>query len=243
MGLDGVPSDAPPGARAGAAIAAERLLFLWLSPSFPVGAFAYSQGLEMAAEHGFVRSRADLQDWLSALIHHGSLRTDLIILSAAHRGTNARDREGLVAVNELACALQPSAERHLETTQQGGSFLTAIAGAWTTPEFATVRRWLEGPVAYPVAVALAAAAHGIPRALVLDAYAFAWATALTSAAIRLSIIGQTDAQRILAALATDLSTAARAAETRTLDDIGTATFSADLCSLEHETQYSRLFRS
>ena len=241
MGLDGTTLAQTAGMQPN--VAAERLLFVWLSPSFPVGAFAYSQGLEMAVERGFVTSRATLQDWLAALIAHGSLHNDLLLLAAAHRCTTARDATALQAANALACALQPSAERYLEATQQGGSFLSAIAGAWSNSAFAEARAWLEGAVSYPIAVGIAAAAHGISAAATADAYAFAWVSTLTSAAIRLSVVGQSDAQSVIAALAQPLTDAGLRATTQTLDDIGGAAFSADLASLEHETQYSRLFRS
>jgi urease accessory protein len=230
-------------AAASSSIAAERLLFVWLSPSFPVGSFAYSQGLEMAVERGLVTARASLQDWLLALIEHGSLRNDLIFVAAAHCCATARDATGLRAANALACALQPSAERYLEATQQGGSFLSAIAGAWSNVTFAEVRSLLDGAVSYSIAVGIATAAHAISVAATADAYAFAWASNLTSAAIRLSVVGQSDAQAVIANMGAALSLAARRALTHTLDDLGGAAFSADLASLEHETQYSRLFRS
>ncbi len=238
----------PDGATACAATGApERLLFVWLTPSFPVGAYAYSQGLEMAVERELVTSRATLEDWLAALVAHGALRNDLIMLTVAHRCTASRAQAALLAANALACALQPSAERYLETTQQGGSFLTAISGAWSTAMFDETRGWLAGavvsPVSYPVAVGIAAAAHGISLAPTTEAFAFAWASNVTSAAIRLSVVGQSDAQAVIASLAGALSDAALRAQTQTLDDVGGAAFSADLASLEHETQYSRLFRS
>jgi urease accessory protein len=239
MGLDSGPL--ADGTTSG--IAGERLLFVWLSPSFPVGAFAYSQGLEMAVERGLVTSRATLQDWMSALIAHGALRNDLIFLAAAYQAVTTRNNTSLVSINALACALQPSAERYLEATQQGGSFLTAIAGAWSNDAFTNASAQLDGTVAYPIAVGVASAAHGISLTSALEAFAFAWAGTLTSAAIRLSAIGQTEAQSVIAALANDLSSAARHAHTQALDQIGGAAFSADLASLEHETQYSRLFRS
>ncbi len=241
MGLDGTTSAGP--LTAPPYIAVERLLFIWLSPSFPVGAFAYSHGLEMAVERGFVSSRASLQEWLSALIEHGSLRNDLILLAAAHRCTTQVDFAALTAANALACALQPSAERYLEATQQGGSFLAAVAGAWSNAPFAVARAGLDGVVAYPIAVGVAAASYGIDISTTADAYAFAWASNLTSAAIRLSVVGQSDAQAVIAALAVEVSAAALRASTQTLDHLGGAAFSADLTSLEHETQYSRLFRS
>ena len=241
--LDHAQRDATEAATDVKALPFQHLLFTWLSPAFPVGAFAYSHGLEMAAERGLLASQAALQDWLSALMTQGSLHNDLLLLAHAHRVATISDPASLGEINALALALQPSAERYLETTQQGGSFLIAIAAAWPHPMLDTLRAECSGDVAYPIAVAMAAGAHGIPLTPTLQAYAFAFMTTLTSAAIRLGIVGQTGAQAIIAALAVALHDAAAFAEAGTLDDIGSATFSADLCSLEHETQYSRLFRS
>jgi len=219
------------------------LLYVWLSPSFPTGAFAYSHGLEMAAERGLLTDDAGLADWLAALIAQGSLRNDLLLLAAAHRAAIAADPAALATTNALALALQPGAERHLETTQQGGSFLSAVAAAWPHARLPGLGAALGAEVAYPIAVGVTAAAHGVPLDATLAAFAFAFAGTLTSAAIRLGLVGQTGAQATLATLSAELYSAAHAALNATLDDIGSATFSADLCSLEHETQYSRLFRS
>ena len=246
MSLDGgVPGCTETAARQAhpAAQAFQHLLFVWLSPSFPTGAFAYSHGLEMARERGLVVDRAGLQDWLHAVITQGSLRNDLIVLAAAYRAAAAHDSGALAAANVLALALQPGAERFLETTQQGGSFLLAIAAAWPHETVARHRADVRGDIAYPVAVAIAAAAHAIPLDATLGAFAFAFVGNLTSAAIRLGIVGQTNAQHVIAALAPALHATSAGALASTLDDVGSATFSADLCSLEHETQYSRLFRS
>lgn len=221
----------------------QHLLFTWLSPGFPVGAFAYSHGLEMAAERGLLKSQAALAEWISALITQGSLRNDLLLVAHAYRAAAAGQLPELASTNALALALQPSAERYLETTQQGGSFLIAVTAAWPQDDFNALRAGLVGEVAYPIAVAMAAAAHAIPLAALLDAYGFAFVSNLTSAAIRLGVVGQTAAQVTIAAVTPLLHTAALIATGGTLSDIGSATFSADLCSMEHETQYSRLFRS
>jgi urease accessory protein len=79
-----------------------------MSPSFPVGGFAYSHGLELAADRGRVRNRDELQAWLLDLIELGSLRNDLILLGAAWRAVAAADRSALTGINDLALALQPS---------------------------------------------------------------------------------------------------------------------------------------
>ena len=219
------------------------LLQIWLSPAFPVGAFAYSHGLEKAAEFGWVRDRATLEPWLADLIVHGGLRNDLILLASAWTAIAAGDDKALAETAELSVAFQPSAERHLETTQQGRSFLSQISTAWPCEAVATLASAAPSGVGYSVAVGVVSAGHAIPLAPTLSAYGLAYIGNLVAAAIRLSVIGQTDGQRIIAALLPAVEDAALVAATATLDDLGGAAFRSDIASLAHETQYTRLFRS
>ena len=106
-----------------------------------------------------------------------------------------------------------------------------------------MRAGLVGDVAYPVAVGIAAAAHGIALTATLEAYLVATTTSLASALVRLAVIGQTDGQRLIASLTTALTALARYASTATLDDIGGAAFGSDLAAIAHETQETRMFRS
>lgn len=230
------------GGRGTAHADAAQLLRIWLSPSFPVGAFAYSHGLEAAVARGLVSSANDLGDWIAALIEQGSLRNDLILLAEAWRAANAGDTGKLRELNAFAVAFQPSAERYLEATQQGGSFAATISAAWPCDAIESLRKH-EKPIAYPVAVGAAAAGHANTLADAIPAYALAFAMNLVSAAIRLSVIGQTDGQRVIARLMPVIAAQSAKAEAATLDDLGGAAFSNDLASLEHETLYSRLFRS
>jgi urease accessory protein len=218
-------------------------LLVWLSPAFPVGAFAYSHGLEKAVEKGLVNDRATLAAWFEDLISLGSLRNDLILLAAAWRAATLQNAAELSEVAELAAALQPSAERRLETITQGGSFLLQIDAAWPCAAVALLRAAHTGDVVYPVAVGVAAAGHTLALAPTLLGYGMGFVGNLLSASIRLSVIGQTDGQRLTAALLPQLQDAATRAADSTLDDIGSATFAADLASMQHETQYTRLFRS
>lgn len=218
-------------------------LFVWLSPSFPVGSFAYSHGLELAADRGWIGNAAGVEAWFDDLLALGSLRNDLILLANAWRSVAGGALSALAATNDLALALQPSAERRLEAVTQGNAFMSALNSAWTCEPMAQVAQALAGDVAYCVAVGAATAAHGVDLDGALHAYAIAFVGTLASAAIRLSLVGQTDAQRVIARLMPAIETAAREAGTATLDDIGSATLRSDLASLAHETQYSRLFRS
>jgi urease accessory protein len=215
-------------------------LFAWLSPGFPVGAYAYSHGLEWAAEDSDITDEASLLAWLTDTLAHGAGRNDAILLAHAHRALH--DRAALAAVNELALALAPSQELRLETAQQGRSFLDAALAAWPHPDLTKAADGIT-EIAYPIALGLAAAAHGIPLAATLPAFVLAFAQNLVSAAIRSAPIGQTAGMRTITALTPLVQAIADEAETLTLDDIGSATFRADLGSFRHETQYTRLFRS
>lgn len=222
---------------------AQSLLFVWLSPAFPVGAYAYSHGLEAAVSHGRLATRRHLEDWLDALLAAGSIRNDMILVCEAWRRANASDGPGLAEVNALALALQPSAERYLETSQQGNAFVAAVSAAWPCASLTTLRAAVEGDIAYAVAVAAATAGHGVGCTEALRAFALAVVQALVSAAIRLSVIGQTDGLRIVSTLTPAVEHAIARAAVATLDDLGGAAFAADLAALEHETLYTRLFRS
>lgn len=229
-------------AEAEAVAPAATMLFCWLSPAFPVGGYAYSHGLEWAAEAADVRDAATLSAWLATVLCEGAGRSDAILLGAAHRAVSAGDDAELVAVNDLALALAPSAELRLETAQQGRSFLSTVRATWPADRLEQAGVGLD-EVAYPVAVGLAAAAHGIGLTETARIYVTAFAANLVSAAIRLAPIGQTAGQRVLAGLAPLLAATADRAIGLDLDDVGGPTFRADLGSFRHETQYTRLFRS
>ena len=214
-------------------------LYLWLSPAFPVGAFAYSHALEWAAEAGDLDGAMALLAWLEDLCDFGGPRLDAGLFVAAHRAATAKDWAALAEVNELAVALAGSGERRLETTAQGGAFVTAARAAWPCEPLAH----LDSPVAYSVAVGAACAGHGFALPTSLPAFLTSLVANLVSAAVRLSVIGQTEGQKTLAALLPRVAALARDAEGAELASLGGCAFRSDLASLRHETQYSRLFRS
>jgi urease accessory protein len=215
----------------------------WLSPAYPVGAFSYSSGIEWAVEAGDVSDADTLQRWLAVMLAGGSGFCDAVLFVHAHRAAAAEEHEALRAVAELASALAPSKERHLETTAQGNAFIEATRAAWPAPALDRLKAAWDGAVAYPVAVGVAAAGHGIALAPALAAYLQALAANWVSAGVRLVPLGQTDGQRVLAALEPVVAATAQRALTATLDDLGSAAFRADLAGSRHETQYTRLFRS
>jgi urease accessory protein len=217
-------------------------LLAWLSPAYPVGAYAYSHGLEWAAEAGAVTDEASLAAWLVDILEHGAGHNDAILLAAAYRAATAGDHAMLAEANDLALALAPSQELRLETRQQGRSFLDATLAAWPAALLSPLAQHLDEG-AYPVAVGLAAGAHRLPLPPTLEAFLLAFMQNLVSAALRLAPIGQTGGTRVLAQLAPAITALAPEIPGLTLDDLGSATFRADLGSFLHETQYTRLFRS
>ena len=218
-------------------------LLVWLSPAFPVGAFAYSHGLEWAQEAGDVTDAATLERWLADLLRFGSARNDAVIFAVAHRAAVQRDAPALAAAAELALALASSAERRLETSTQGDAFVVAVAGSWPCEAIDLLKRSWREPVAYPVAVGVAAAGHDIALLEALEAFALGFVSNLVSAAVRLGIIGQSDGQRVIAALVSPALRLAAFAQASTLDDLGGCAFRSDLAALRHESQHTRLFRS
>ena len=218
-------------------------LMTWLSPAFPVGAFAYSSGIEWAVEAGDITDAASLNDWLAAMLAEGSGFCDGVFLAHAHRAASRRDEAALRDIAELAAALVPSRERQLETTTQGRAFIDIARAAWNCDGLEPMVTACGGATVYPVAVGVVAAAHAIPLPATMHAFLHALVSNWISAGARLVPLGQTDSQRVLALLEPVVVATAARALLASLDDLGSATFRADLASLRHETQYTRLFRS
>lgn len=211
-------------------------LMAWLSPAFPIGGFAWSSGLERAAFDGLVKDAGSLAGWLSTLLQHGALWNDAVLFAEAWR--QFEDEASLKETAELALALAGSAERFTETLSLGKAFIVA-ASAWPHPAFDR----LPKDVPLPVAVGSVAAAHGIPLDQALAAYLHAMVSQSVSAGIRLGVSGQTEGVKVLADLEGLIGGVAKNAARATTDDLGGATVQAEIASLRHETQNTRLFRS
>jgi urease accessory protein len=215
----------------------------WLSPSFPVGAFSYSSGIEWAVEAGDITDAASLRQWLSAMLTDGAGICDGIFLAHAYRAASVSDEALLAEIAELAAAFVPSRERLLETTAQGRAFIDIARAAWRNALLDRLVAACESSIVYPVAVGLVSVAHAIPLAPTVHAFFHAVTSNWISAGARLVPLGQTDSQRLLADLEPVVADTARRALAASLDDLGSATFRADIASIRHETQYTRLFRS
>ncbi|SMQ70115.1 urease accessory protein [Devosia lucknowensis] len=211
-------------------------LLTWLSPAFPVGAFAWSAGLETAIVQRKVMDRATTEDWIAGTLRHGSLKTDGILLSHAHAAH--ADASTLRELADLALALNPARERHAETLITGNAFVLASA-AWPLDEAPALPR----PCPYPIAIGSLAGAHGIDRHDTLVAFLTTAVHSQVSVAVRLVPIGQTDGLAIMAALEPHVAALATLCLNATLDDVGGVAYGADIAQMQHETLPTRIFRS
>lgn len=216
--------------------AALQKLVTWLSPAFPVGAFAWSAGLETAIAQRAVTDSTSLQNWIAGSLAHGGIRTDAILLAHAHRA--AGDAAQLQELADLGLALTPSRERWMETSLTGDAFARAAVhwGADAMPP-------LPETCPYPIAVGALAAAHGIGLADTLLAWLTATVHGQISVAVRLVPLGQSDGLRVMATLEPQVADLAAAAATAGLADIGAIAYAADIAQMRHETLEPRIFRS
>lgn len=216
--------------------AALQRLLTWLSPAFPVGAFAWSAGLETAIADRRVTDSQSLRNWIEGALAHGGIRTDAIVLAAAWAASG--DAAQLAGLADLCLALTASAERRKETLLTGDAFAIA-ARAWPADVYAA----LPDPCPYPVAVGAIAAAHGISLGDTLLGYLTAAAHSQVSVAVRLVPLGQTDGLTVMAALEPRIAALAAEAAAAALDDIGAIGYAADIAQMRHETLEPRIFRS
>ncbi len=203
-------------------------LMQWLSPAFPVGAFAYSHGLEQAVADGAINDAETLGDWIDTLITQGSGRADAVLMAVTHGAEDARQ------IDAHARAFAASAERLRETDLQGAAFCDTARAVWNID--------IQG-LTYPVAVGSAARAMNIPLQETLPLYLHAFASNLVSVAQRLMPLGQTQGQQVLAALAPAIGATVQEAAMATLDDLSATSFAADIAAMRHETLSPRIFRT
>lgn len=203
----------------------------WLSPSFPVGAFAYSHGLETAIQSGAITTADDLQTWLADVLEHGSGRNDCILLQMAHASTAP---EELKHINDTAMAFAASKERLRETQLQGAAFCQTVTAVWDHQ---------TDELTYPVAVGAAAARMGFDVTLTTQMYLHAFTSNLVSAAVRAVPLGQTEGQAVLSALTPLCKKIALNTKDPTLDDLHSTAFLSDIAAMRHETLQPRIFRT
>lgn len=204
-------------------------LVQWLSPAFPTGAFAYSHGLERVIAAGYVSDAASFEEWLRNILHHGAGWQDAVLLTQALAADADHD-----ALDALARALAPSAERLQESAEQGAALARMVSGLTARP---------LPPRMLPIAVGEAAAPLPLPPGQVAQLYLQNFAGNLVTIATRHVPLGQTKGQAVLARLLPEIEALGAKAATASLDDLGSCALAADLAALQHETQDVRIFRT
>jgi urease accessory protein len=219
-------------------------IMAWLSPAYPVGAYAYSHGLEYAVETGAVNDERSLIAWIEGIVAFGSPRVDGTLFAHAWQAVTERDDDTFRWTAERAAALRGSAELALESRQQGEAFLKTVRASTHAPELDRFVALLHGVApSYPISVAVAAALHDVPVRPALVAYIHAFAANLVSAGVRLVPLGQMAGQRAIEALRPAVLATVDACLRTRPTEIGQAASVVDWTSMKHETQYTRLFRS
>jgi urease accessory protein len=227
----------------GGAPALLRLLHL-CSPTLPIGAFAYSQGLEGAVTAGWVSDEDAAAAWITGQIGAQLATLDLPLLLRFYEawgpGPGEADALTLDAWSAFLAASRPTAELQTEDRHLGGALARVLEGL-DLPE---ARGWMgRSDVSHAALFALAARRWNVPLAAAAHGFAFAWAEAQTSAAVRLVPLGQSAGQRILVAAAAVIPAAVARALTLPDEELGASAPRLAIASARHETQYSRLFRS
>ena len=215
------------------------------SPTLPVGAYTYSQGLEWAVDSGQLRSEADIARWIGDLLDHGIGRYEGPLVACAMAAWAAGDDAELARLNADFLASRETAELRAETAQMGWSLVRLLS---ELPAFATLPGWRERLLSliepgFPLAWSAAATAWEVPPRDALVAYLWAWLENQVMAAVKAVPLGQSAGQRLLAELGAHIPAVADAAIALPEDDWSGFMPGLALASSRHELQYSRLFRS
>ncbi len=223
--------------------AASLLKLIWLaSPALPVGGFSYSEGLEAAVEAGLVGNEAQAGDWLVDQLQLGQARSDLAVLAQAVPAWRERNFARVRELNDWLLQTRETHELRLQTEQMGRSLLEWLRND-AQAEQLPLAQCAALPPSYPVAFALAASTSAASTGEIVLACAFGWAENMMQSAIKTVPLGQSAGQRILARLAQVIPQAVDHALASTDEDRQAFTPMLAILSSQHETQYSRLFRS
>jgi urease accessory protein len=224
--------------------AASLLQLMWLaSPALPVGGFSYSEGLESAVDAGLVTTEAQTAAWLLDQLRLGLARSDLPLAAKAFAAWQRDDRDAIRELNDWVVQTRESSEMRLQAEQMGRSLLERLKNRGLADERIAVLAALKPAPTWPVAFALAAAQTGAPLRDALLSLCFGWAENMVQAALKAVPLGQAAGQRVLAALVDELPAAVDLAAGLMDSQRQAFTPMLAILSAQHESQYSRLFRS
>jgi urease accessory protein len=234
-----------PASRRDASLSAHSLLqLMWLaSPALPVGGFSYSEGLEAAVEAGLVTTETQTASWLLDQLHLGLARGELAVASKAFKAWQREDFATITELNAWVTTTREASEMRLQAEQMGRSLVEWLKNRGVTDQRVAQLGALKPAPTWPVAFALAAAQTGAPWRESLLSLAFSWAENMMQAALKAVPLGQSAGQRVLSQLSAAIPGAVDHAMQLMDSERQAFTPMLAILSAQHETQYSRLFRS
>lgn len=211
------------------------------TPALPVGAFSYSEGLETLVQQGNLTHQEALSHWLSAELQVGAIRLEAIALLQAYRCVRQGDQPGLRHWNEWLSAFRETEELREQSWQMGRALVRLLREI--LPATISDLDACGDRCNFAIAFAIAAAHWQIAEAEVVAGYLHSWATNLVNAGVKLIPLGQTQGQKVLIGLYPILDRATQEVLLQTADDLYSCSWGLAIASMNHETLYSRLFRS
>ena len=226
-------------------LAASALLQLMrlASPSLPVGGFSYSEGLEAAVEHGLIVDEAGALAWLSDQLRHALVPSELAVVVRAAEAWHQGNHDTIAALNDWQLFSREARELRQQSEQMGRSLAQWLRHLDPPEPRLEALEALRPAPSWPVAFALAGVATGAPVRAIALAFAAGWAEAMVQAALKAVPLGQSAGQRVLAGLGRQIPAAVDAALRIELPALQAFTPMLAILASQHETQYSRLFRS
>ena len=209
------------------------------SPSLPIGGFAWSQGLEGAIEQGWLKNEDDFSLWVDGVLAQTFRWQEVPLLKRLYDAASVQDHNRMHYWNRMALALRETAELHQEDVQMGMALLRLMRDL----EFPLALEWRGSTISYPAAFAIACSHHGIPLHQAATAFVWSWLENQIAAALKLFPLGQTAGQRVFQKIAPGIDSVITAAMKVADAEIGISLPGVVLSSMQHEEQYSRLFRS
>ncbi len=211
------------------------------SPALPVGAYSYSEGLETLVENGTITTPEKLKHWLEMELCYGAIRIETAVMVRAYQSTIGGNLEALSDWNSWLSAARETEELRNSSWQMGRSLIRLLVEL--EPQIAGIANVVGNPCNYAIAFGIAVAHWQINIQAAVLGYLHSWASNLITAGVKLIPLGQTAGQQLLLKIQKLLSNVALEILSLEDDDLCCCSWGLSLASMNHETQYTRLFRS
>jgi urease accessory protein len=219
---------------------ADLRLYQLISPSLPIGAFTYSQGLEWAIEAGWVKNEQALEQWLESVLAHSVSTLELPVMIRLCRAFEGQDIEAVHYWTQFLIASRETSELRKEERQRGQALATLLPNLNVAMDDSVIEAVRSTQIA---GFALAAQQFDISIQSACAGYLWSWLENAVMAGVKLVPLGQTSGQKLLMRLSERVPTAVEGALAIVDDEVGSSTPALAIASSRHETQYTRLFRS